>query len=155
MKKSGLFISVLVSLFLVTSCHAFVKNDEFGVVDLNKVIDNYTEAQKVTADLKVKESKLQEFVLEAQKKIKEAKTPVEKKNLEEKFGEEFNIKRNAYAKEQAEKWEQIENDIYKEIEELHSKKNFDMVFNKQSVIIGGVDITEELLKRLNDEAKKK
>ncbi len=137
------------------SAHAWTGGgNNFGVVDLSKVVDNYTEAQKLTAELKVKESELQNFLMEAQQKIKDAKTPLEKKNLEEKLGEEFNIKRKAFIQEQSEKWEVIENNIFGEIETFSKDKRFEMVFNKQSVIIGGEDITDELIKKLNQKTKK-
>ncbi len=154
MKNFKLFISFMAALLVLSSFSAQAKSGDFGVVDLSKVVDNYTEAQKVSADLKVKETDIQKFLLDAQKKVKAAKTPLEKKNLEEKFGEEFNIKRKAFIKEQTEKWEKIENTIFAEIEELSKRKKFEMVFNKQSVIVGGTDITEELIKKLNQKAKK-
>lgn len=130
------------------------KPEDYGVVDLNKVIDNYTKAQEVSAELRVKESELQKFLVDAQKKVKDSKTPLEKKNLEEKLGEEFNIKRGAFIKEQSEKWENIENEIFKTIEEIQKRKKFDLVFNKQGIILGGNDITEEIISELNKGAKK-
>jgi len=125
-----------------------------GVVDLTKVIENYTKAQEVSADLKVKETELQKFIADAQKKINDAKTPLEKKNIEEKLSEEFNIKRNVFAKEQAEKWQQIEEEIIVKINEVSKEKNLELILNKQAVIIGGEEITEEVIKRLNESVKK-
>ncbi|OGI00177.1 MAG: hypothetical protein A2Y25_00320 [Candidatus Melainabacteria bacterium GWF2_37_15] len=154
MKKFKLIALTLISLFVFTTFSTAAPSKDFGVVDLNKVIDNYTEAQKVAADLKVKENELQGFVEDAQKKVKEAKSPVEKKNLEEKFSEEFNIKRNAYVKSQSEKWDTIESNILKGIQEIYTRKKLEMVFNKQSVIVGGTDITDELIKNLNETVKK-
>ena len=154
MKKFKLLALTLISLFVFTTFSTATEAKDMGVVDLNKVIDNYTEAQKVAADLKVKENELQSFVEEAQKKIKDGKTPVEKKNLEDKFSEEFNIKRNAYVKAQSEKWDKVEDNILKGIQEIYTRKKMEMVFNKQSVILGGTDITDELIKNLNESAKK-
>jgi len=140
-KKIKLFAFLVMSFCIFASCSVQAKAGDFGVVDLTKVVDNYTESQKLTAELKVKESELQKFLIDAQNKVKNAKTPLEKKNLEEKLGEEFNIKRTAFIKEQAEKWGVIENKILAEIDNFAKIKRFEMVFNKQSVIVGGVDIT--------------
>ena len=120
-----------------------------AVVDLEKVRENYSVSQELSAELQVKEAELQKFITDAQKKIKEAKTNVEQKNLEEKLGQQFNIKRNAYIKDQAEKWNKIETDVINTIKEVSSAKKYDMVFNKQVVIVGGTDITDEVLKKLN------
>ena len=124
-----------------------------AVVDLDKIRENYTVSQELSADLKIKESELQKFVADAQKQIQEAKTPLEKKNLEEKLGEQFNIKRNAYAKDQAQKWGMIEDSVVKSIKEISVFKKFDLVLNKQVVIDGGSDITDEVIKKLNAQAK--
>lgn len=97
---------------------------------------------------------LTQFALDATKKIEEAETPVEKKNLDEKLSQQFNIKKNAFAKEQSEKWESIQDNIFNCIEKVTKEKKLEMVFNKSAVIIGGVDITDEVIKKLNEEAKK-
>jgi len=154
MKKLRLLISTLICMVVFVSCTSAASAKDFGVVDLNKVIENYTKAQEVTADLKVKEAELQKFVVEAQKQLKEADTPVEKKNLEEKLGEQFNIKRQAFAKEQTQKWQEIEDEIFEQIEEMAKNKNLEMVFNQKSVIVGGVDITDEVIKQLNESVAK-
>lgn len=154
MRKLKLFISTLICMFMLISCACAVSAKNTGVVDLSKVIENYTKAQEVAADLKLKEGELQKFITEAQEKIKKAESPVEKKNLEEKLGEQFNIKRNAFAKEQSEKWQNIENKVFEKIKKVAAEKKLDIVLNKQSVIIGGNDITEEVIKQLNEDAKK-
>ena len=120
-----------------------------AIVDLDKIRENYTVAQELSADLQVKEAELQKFIDDAQKKIKEAKTKVEQQNLEEKLGQQFNIKRNAYIKDQAEKWNKVETSVITSIKEVSASKKYDMVFNKQMVIVGGTDITDDVLKILN------
>lgn len=152
--KNLKLLAVLLCLLVFTSLSSAVKAEEIGVVDMAKVGENYTVAQEVAADLKVKEKELQEFALEAQKKIKSAQTPLEKKNLEEKLVTEFNIKKNAFAKEQAEKWQNIEDDVFRKIKKIAKDKKIDVVLNKQSVIVGGEDISEQVIKDLNSEAKK-
>jgi len=124
-----------------------------AIVDLDKVRENYSVAQELAADLNVKETELKKFVEEAQKQIQNAKTPLEKKNFEEKLGEQFNIKRNAYAKDQAQKWNVIENVVVKTIKDVSNTKKFDLVLNKQVVIEGGADITDEVIAKLNAEIK--
>jgi Skp family chaperone for outer membrane proteins len=149
LKNIKLLVASLAVVSILSSFSSKADAGQFGVVDLNKVVDNYSKAQEVTADLKMKEAELQKFLDDAQNKIKAAASPVEKKGLESKLGEQFNIKRSAYAKEQTEKWQVIEDDIYKTIEDLTKQKKFEMVFSKPGVVIGGTDITEEVIKSLN------
>lgn len=151
-KKSIVLLAVMV-VALGCSAKSFAAGT--AVVDLDKIRENYTKSQELTADLKVKETELQKFVVDAQKQIQEAKSPLEKKNLEEKLGEQFNIKRNAYAKDQAQKWGVIEDTVVKTIKAVSDAKKFDLVLNKQVVIDGGSDITDEVLAKLNTQAKSK
>ena len=102
-----------------------------AVIDLDKIRDNYTKSQELAADLKVKESELQKFVVDAQKQVQDAKTPLEKKNLEEKLGEQFNIKRNAYANDQSQKWGVIEDAVIKSIKDVSALNKYDIILNKQ------------------------
>lgn len=147
-----IFKGLVVSLAVASlACGYSVKSFAGGnaVVDLDKIRENYTAAQELTAELQVKEAELQTFITDAQKQIQNAKTDVEKKNLEEKLGQQFNLKRNAYAKDQAEKWGKIETDVVNSVKDISASKKLDIVLNKQAVIFGGVDITEEVIKKLN------
>lgn len=125
----------------------------FAVVNLDKIKDNYTAAQELTADMNVKEAELKKFLDDAQKQIQNAKTPLEKQNLQDKLGEQFNIKRNAYSKDQAEKLAKIEDTVVKVVKEISSAKKFNLVLNKQVVIDGGCDITDDVLAKLNVKPK--
>lgn len=139
----------VLSIFCAMCFASSLSRAENGVVDLDKIRENYSVAQSLTAELKVKEGELQNFITDAQKQIQGAKTPVDKKNIEEKLGEQFNIKRAAIAKDQAEKWAKLEDDVIKAIKAVSDTKKLEMVFTKQMVITGGTDITEEVLAKLN------
>lgn len=143
------FFVLTAVMSIIFGCSAKSMAGGTAVVDLDKIRDNYTAAQELAADLKVKEAELKTFIDNAQKQIDEAKTPLEKKNLEEKLGQQFNIKRNAYAKDQASKWAVIEDKVVSSIKEVSDAKKYDIVLNKQVVIDGGCDITDEIIAKLN------
>lgn len=147
------FVVLLAVMFVLVGNSNKSFAEGTAVVDLDKIRENYTVAQELSADLKVKETELQKFVTDAQSQIQNAKTPLEKKNLEAKLGEQFNIKRNAYANDQAEKWGEIEITVVKSIKEVSASKKYDLVLNKQVVIVGGSDITNEVIVKLNTQAK--
>lgn len=153
MKKFKKLIVLLAVLLVIVGNSGKSSAAGTAVVDLDKIRENYSAAQVLSADLKIKESELQKFITTAQKQVQDAKTPLEKKNLEEQLGEQFNIKRNAYAKDQAEKWAKIENDVIVSIKEISTSKKFDLVLNKQIVIDGGCDITDDVLEKLNKSTK--
>jgi len=151
MFKKFIVSLAVMSVILSYSTKSFAAGT--AVVDLDKIRGNYTASQELSADLNVKEAELKKFVDDAQKQIQNAKTPLEKQNLEEKLGAQFNIKRNAYAKDQTQKWSVIENAVVKTIKEISNSKKFDLILNKQVVIDGGYDITDEVITKLNTQAK--
>ncbi len=150
-KKTMVLLTVML---LISGYSAESYAQGTAVINMDKIRDNYVEAQALTADLKLKDTELQKFVIDAQNQLNAAKTPLEKKNLEEKLSEQYNVKRNAYAKDQLEKWTIIEDVVIKTIKEISAAKKFDIVLNKQVVIDGGSDITDEVIKKLNEQAKK-
>jgi len=154
MKKINKLALVLATLAIVGGFSAKSQAAETAVVDLDRIRENYTVAQDLTADMKVKEDELQSFIENAQKQIQAAKTEVEKRNLEEKLAAQFNVKRMAYAKDQSDKWSKVEETVLKSITDIVNAKKYDLVLNKQVVIYGGTDITDEVLNKLNGKSKK-
>jgi Skp family chaperone for outer membrane proteins len=147
---------VLLAVFaMLTGASAKSYAGGTAIVDIDKIRENYSAAQELEADLKVKENELQNFITNAQKQIEEAKTPVEKKNLQDKLGEQFNIKRTAFAKDQAEKLTKIETDVLSAISTVATTQKYDLVLNKQIVLFGGTDISSQVLEKLNKTGIKK
>lgn len=152
MNLTRIFTKMILSLAVVSLVVGYSSEASAGgnaVVNLNKIRENYNTAQELTAELQIKEAELQRFIEESQRKIQKAKTPVEKKNLKEKLGQQFVVKRNAYAKDQSEKWNKVETDVINTIKAIAKSKKYAMVFSKQTVIVGGKDITEDVIKALN------
>jgi len=125
---------------------------QVGVVDLDKIVNNYSKAQDVSADLKVKEAELQKFLAEAQKQLKDAPSPVEKKNLEEKLTQQFKTKSEDFKDAQIKQWKQIEDNIFSAIETVSKTNRLDVVLVKSSVLFGGNDVTDQILNLLNTPA---
>ncbi|EKE03030.1 MAG: hypothetical protein ACD_20C00287G0013 [uncultured bacterium] len=122
---------------------------EVAVVDLDKVISNYSKAQDVSADLKVKEAELQKFLADAQKQLKNATSPVDKKNLETKLTNEFKTKADSFRELQIKEWKEIEDTVFNAIDKVSKGKKADLVLNKASVLQGGVDITDQVINIIN------
>lgn len=139
------FVLIAITMFVSLAANA----DTIGTVDLDKILANYTKAQSVSADLQVKEAELQKFIADAQKQLKTATTPVDKKNLEDKLTDEFQKKGQAFKDEQAKQWKMIEDNVYAAISTVAKSKKIDVVINENSVLMGGVDITEDVTTYLN------
>jgi Skp family chaperone for outer membrane proteins len=145
--KTLLLGLALVAMMVLTPLGAFAQS--IGTVDADKIIANYSKAQDVEADLKVKEAEIQKFIAEAQKQIKNATTPVEKSNLEKKLSEEFRQKQTEYRQLQLDESKKINDDILSAIDTVAQQQSLDLVLAKGAVFIGGKDITDSVLQMLN------
>lgn len=145
--KSLLLGLALVGIMFVSPMQTNAQS--IGTVDADKIIGNYSKAQDVEAELKVKEAEIQKFIAEAQRQIKNATTPVEKSNLEKQLSEEFRDKQTEYRKMQLDESQKINEDIIQAIKKIATEQSIDIVLAKGAVFIGGKDITDDVLKALN------
>lgn len=143
------FFTVLALVLAFSFSTANVFAEDLGIVDLDKVLNSYTKAQDVSADLKVKEAELQKFLADAQKRLKDAKTPLERKNLEDKLTAEFKIKSDSFRDAQIKEWKQIEDCVFAAISRASANKKISTVLNKAGVLQGGIDLTDDVIVILN------
>ena len=142
------FVTAAIALTLGFSAN-IASAETIGVVDLDKVINSYTKAQNVSAELKVKEAELQKFLADAQKKLKDTASPLDRKNLEDKLTAEFKTKSDAYRNYQVTQMKSIEDNVFGTIEKIAKDQNVDVVINKAAVLVGGCDITDKVVTTLN------
>lgn len=144
------------TILAITGMIGFSKFDsyaqEVGIVDLDKVGNNYTKAQDLSADLKIKEAELQKFIADAQKQLKDTSSPVDRKNLEDKLSTDYKTKVESYNDFQLKQLKQIDDNVFSAIDQVAKTKKIDLVLNKTSVLQGGVDLTDSVLGLLNAKA---
>jgi outer membrane protein len=155
---------ILLSSFIIlsTSLSAFAQNI-VGVVDTRKVFENsslaieYSKVQKEIQDL---QEAYKKKTLDNTKKLEEAKNKkVSEKDLakmQEQFSKDLeNDRKNAdeiYEKKKIEFEKLTENfkiDLEKAIQDIAKEKQLHVVVEKQTVLFGGTDITEDVIKKLN------
>ena len=117
-------------------------------VDVQKIIENSTAIQELQADFAPKQAELQQWVSEAQAKVNKYKDGEAKQKLISEFETEFAQKQQAIQKEYNEKLRQIDEDTTKIIKKAAKSKGYCIVLNKNAVITGGTDITDEIIKFL-------
>ena len=76
-KKLTVTFSLLLAMAIVSPAFALT-----ATVDVDKVLFEYNKAKTVAEQFKAQEENLQKTLIEAQNKIKQTTSPVEKKNLE-------------------------------------------------------------------------
>lgn len=143
--KLIIMVGILALSILVSNS---VLAEEIGIVDVSRIVNNYTKAQEVIAVLRIKESELQKFVTDARNDLK-TNTSADKKALEEKYSKELLQKSNAFKQEEIKQLSVIQEEIAQAIKKVADKKNIKSVFKKDSLILGANDLTNEVLMTLN------
>jgi Skp family chaperone for outer membrane proteins len=128
------------------------KSMSIGIVDRQKVITSFAKAQQAAEGLKKAEDTVRGMLESSNKKFEDAKAA--KKPQSELEALQKNLQKDidaAYTKAQsrAQNLEaQLEKDIDKAIKDEADAHKLDTVLVKDSVLLGGIDITDGVVKRL-------
>jgi Skp family chaperone for outer membrane proteins len=148
-------ITLVLSLMVVavTSVKAFAA-DTIGTVDYDKLIRSYTKAQLFNDDMKSKEAELEKMKAEFVKQIRETKAkqpnnPVAVDQLQKSLEEKLQTKLNEYRSFQESQAKTLETEMSNAIEGVAKSRNLSVILAKQTVFVGGTDITNDVLSRLN------
>lgn len=128
--------------------------DTIGLIDLDKVVAGYNKAQSVMADIKVKEAELRKMQADFVKQLEEnkknnPKNPIANEQMEKDLSTKLNAKLSEYRDWTATKQKEIDRDLETTIKDVAKSKNIDVVLSKQAVFQGGLDITNDVLGKLN------
>ncbi|MCR5346319.1 MAG: OmpH family outer membrane protein [Fretibacterium sp.] len=130
------------SAFAAVKQAAKAGSDSVGVID----IDEVTMSHPKMKDIRQQMSKL------AQQKENEAKTAADREKDNAKKAQIMQAKRMELVQEQQKIMEPIFKDCQQAVREVAAKKKLTLVLNKAFVLIGGIDITQDVIQQL---AKKK
>lgn len=152
-----LTLSLLVMLFVTVRAQAA---DTIGMVDTEKLMRSYNKAQLFSDDVKIKEQELEKMRAEFVKQIREAKTkqpnnPVAVEQLQKSLEEKLNTKVNEFRNFNEAQSRALEHEMNTAIESVAKSKNLSVILAKQAVFVGGTDITNDVLARLNTTAAAK
>ena len=136
------FLVVFLSFFLAGN-YVFAA-DSIAVVDLQKIVSNSAQVKQLKTEHNKKMDELNKIIINARGAITNEKDPAKIAQLEEKYTNEFNAKKNALEKEYNTRLGAIEKSIKDEITKKAQKENYDYVFAKSVVLYGGKDITNEI-----------
>ena len=143
--KKILGLTVLTLSLLIANANAEV----VGVVDFDKIIDNYSKVKAWSDEISDKYTELQRYTLDKEREYKKLSTPIEKKNFEEATSRELTRKQEAYMKLKEKKEAEIDLAIRNAVKQIAMENKIDTVVEKSVVFFGGVDITDKVLKTLN------
>lgn len=136
-KKLALIMAIIMGLsLLVAGCSG--KTATVGVVDLEKVMKESPKVKTLQEQLTTKGKAIQDELDNDQKSM--SKEDFDKKQ-QAKYGEFMQLRQDLES--------QVEAAMKQSMEDVAKEKNLGAILYKQGVAQGGVDVTDDVLKKMN------
>ena len=120
-----------------------------GFIDYKKIQENYSTAKDAAKEVDAKALELQQYLVDKEKEYKALDTPLKKKNFEDKTAKEFKAKQDVYMKFKSDKETSVYNQIQGAAKQVLVEQNLDAVVDYRVIFVGGIDITDLVLKKLS------
>ena len=150
-KKCLLFVFIF--LLGLSSVSAAQSGYKIAYIDSNRILKEYSAAQKLLQELGKAEAELNKKIMAKRQEIKKAqeakKTETEIQMMAEKIRLELEPEAKRIEDESARKSKEIEDKVDSVIKSYAAKAKYDVIVLKEAVLYGGTDITNEILKELN------
>ncbi|MBO6282062.1 MAG: hypothetical protein J6N49_05990 [Alphaproteobacteria bacterium] len=124
-------------------------NNKFCVVDIQKVVVSSKDIQKLKIERDGQVTELKEMADTANEKIKAEKDDDARKKISEKNLAEINAKKEEFDKVYATALQASDKKLNDIIRAVCIRKGGDIAFNKDMVIFGGIDITDDIINETN------
>ncbi len=126
------------AMLLIAGCTTGIEK-KMGVIDMNKVIKQSPKAQEYQNQLDEKATEIQaEYeTIDKNADLSDEEKEKQKSTVLQKF---VDLK--------ADLEDKLNKDIQKAVDEVAEDKDLDIIFQKQSVQYGGVDVTDEVIEKL-------
>ena len=148
--KKILALAMVMTSFVFASASAEV----IGVVDFDKVVDNYSKVKTLSDEISDKYAEIQRYTLDKEREYKKLSTPLERKNFEESMARELSKRQDACLKLKEKKEAEIDTAIKNAIKQVAISNKIDTVVEKSVIFFGGIDITDKVVKALNSPSGK-
>jgi len=147
MKKFIISLAVIGTMLCVNlgACAA----QTIGFVDMSKILSNCSKAQDITDRVKNQQIEIQKMITDARNQVKDAQTDKERVELEKKLSEEIQQKNNVFKADYEKDAQALQESIVTTVKKVAQNKKIDFIFKKDNIIMGGKDITDEVIAELN------
>lgn len=144
--KKILSILAVSSVMLSSFAFAAPEPQKIAVVDIQKVVSASAQVKALKASQEAKNKELAAFIKKAQEDVNKQTDVNKKKSLAESYEKQLKTKREANIKDYTTKLKAADANITAQIGKKATELGYTMVVPKSTVIWGGDDITETVLK---------
>ena len=120
-----------------------------GYINYDKVVSNYQFAKNTLKEIEVKNSEIQQYLMKKEQEFEKIESAVQKKKFEETVRIELQAKERAFNVYREKKEDEVYNRIHAVSEKIRLEMGLDAILDARSIFSGGVDITDNLIKKLN------
>ena len=144
--KKILSILAVSSMMLSSVAFASPEPQKIAVVDIQKVVSASAQVKALKASQEAKNKELAAFIKKAQEDVNKQTDVNKKKSLAESYEKQLKTKRETNIKDYTTKLKAADANITAQIGKKATELGYTMVVPKSTVIWGGDDITETVLK---------
>ena len=120
-----------------------------GYINYDKVIQNYQYAKNTLTQIETKNNEIKQYLMMKEAEFNKLESAVQKQKFEATFQAELRTKEQAFNDFRERKEEDVYNRIHAVTEKIRLEKGLDAIIDSRSVFSGGIDITNDLIQRLN------
>ena len=144
-------ILVLVNLFCFVNP---IFASGVGYINYEKVATNYNYAKASMQQIETKGHEIEQYLKMKEQEFSKLETPLQKQKFQETVQAELKTKERAFNDFQARREEQVYQRIHGVAEKIRLEKGLDVLLDARGVFSGGLDITDELIQKLNQNGMK-
>lgn len=141
--KKCLIILVLL-IFVIPSFAGGV-----GYINYEKVASEYQFAKSSMREVETKGREIEGFLKAKEVEFNKLETPLQKQKFQESVQAELKTKEAAFNDFRNKKEEEVYRRIYAVAEKIRLEKDLDVLIDARGVFSGGVDISNDLIQKLN------
>jgi len=142
MKKIVLFLA----LILIGTMSANAAG--IGYVSYDKILASYAPAKKAIAELDKKGMDIKKYIMQQELELMKT-SDANKKSVRQKALKDLKAKQEEYAKLKSQKEAELTKTISAAVNAVRVEKKLDIMLDSSSVLSGGIDCTDFVLKKLN------
>ena len=120
-----------------------------GFINYEKVAANYNFAKTSMREIEVKGREIEQYLKAKEIEFSKLETPLQKQKFQETVQAEMKAKENAFNAFREKREEEVYQRIHAVAEKIRLEKQLDVLIDARSVFSGGVDITNDLIQKLN------
>lgn len=143
--KRIMTLSIITTIIAAAGVFAAPQPQKIAVVDIQKVVASSSQVKTLKAAQEAKNKELTNFIKKAQAEVNKQTDVNKKKSVAAQYEKQLVAKREANAKDYANKLKAIDANITAQIGKKATEMGYTMVLPKSAVIYGGDDITATIL----------